>query len=323
MNEIGRKIADKLIEIHGSTDFTIAFFPYKRSMWNSMESVYEECIKSGVDAHCMPIPYYRMRENKKIDYIDTDYDLFGDIAEPYQNLDDMNPRFIAIHYQYDGNNLVTNMLPEFYTNAIKMRYNCDIIMLPYGIAADYRTRRDGNLAPGCINVDYMFCASEDDRQGCINTWANYGIDYSKRAFGFGSPKIDAVLKATRDIPDEWKDAIGDRKVILLVNSLGPYLERPFEKITLYARIIQDEVDKGNAVIFRPHPLLRTTIKSMRPDTEVTYQKLIRKIKNTDHVILDESEYPERAMGIADYMISDMPSSMVVMWRATNKPYEEI
>ena len=50
MNEIGKRIADKLAEIHGSRDFSIAFLPYKRSMWNSMESVYTECWSSGARA---------------------------------------------------------------------------------------------------------------------------------------------------------------------------------------------------------------------------------------------------------------------------------
>ena len=60
MNEIGKNITDKLIEIHGSTDFVIGFLPYKRSMWNCMESVYEECLKSGAVAYIMPLPYYLM-----------------------------------------------------------------------------------------------------------------------------------------------------------------------------------------------------------------------------------------------------------------------
>ena len=105
MNEIGRKIADKLIELHGSSDFTICFLPYKRSMWDCMRSVYEECIASGAETHLLPLPYYRMKINKEVDYID--YDDFGKDAEPIENLEKLYPDYVVIHYQYNGNNKVT------------------------------------------------------------------------------------------------------------------------------------------------------------------------------------------------------------------------
>ena len=124
MNEIGRKIVDKLIELHGSKDFKIAFLSYKRSMWNSMSSVYDECIKSGIDAHVYPIPYLRMDTKEVV----SDYEYFEN-AEDIETLSD--PDYIAIHYYYDDLNAVTNMLPEYYTSAIKERYKCKIIFLPY------------------------------------------------------------------------------------------------------------------------------------------------------------------------------------------------
>lgn len=322
MNEIGRKITDKLIEIHGSTDFTIAFLPYKRSMWDCMESVFEECLKSGIDAHCIPIPYYRKKANKQIDYIDNDFILFDEYAEPAANLETLKPDFIAIHYQYDNNNSVTGMLPEYRTDALKEKYGAEIIYLPYGIPYGGTSSRHFRIQPGIINADYFFLNSEAERVGFIADWAEMGIDLADKVFGFGSAKIDAVLKASKVIPVQWQKQIGNKTVILIANSLGAYLSRPYEKLNEYSYYIEQELEQNHAVIFRPHPLLYTTINSMRPDTRAAYKSFTEKYQKMPHFIYDASEYLERAIGVADRLISD-PSSIVELWKATGKPYKVI
>jgi len=316
MNEIGRRIVDKLIELHGGTGFTMAFLPYKRSMWNSMESVFEECKASGIEVHCMPIPYYRMKENKQIDYIDSDFDLFGQIAEPIENLADIKPDYIAIHYQYEDHNKVTNMLPEYFTKALKDRYHAKIVYLPYGI---YGTNKVFSLQPGCRHIDYGFLEDKTAEEIFIAGWLTRGVDFTGRVFGFGSPKLDAMQKLTRDIPEEWSDIIGDRSVTLVCNSLGTFLTDPSKAIERYETSVIRELYLGHAVIFRPHPLLRTTIKSMRPDTAERYEGFLETIQ-LNNVIVDESENLERALGIADKLISD-PSSVIPMWKVTGRPWE--
>lgn len=316
MNEIGRRITDKLIEIHGSNNFTIAFLPYKRSMWNSMQSVFEECKASGIDAHCYPIPYYRMKQNRQIDYIDSDFELFGEMAEPIEELHRAD--YVAIHYQYENNNLVTNMLPEYFTKALKERYHAKVVYLPYGI---YGVQQRYSLQPGCRDVDYAFVESSDAEQLFISAWRLKGIDFEGRCWGFGSPKLDIAARITKQIPDEWGDALADKRVVLICNSLGPYLANPFGRIEKYRSNIAEQIAQGSAVIFRLHPLLRTTIRSMRPDTAGAFADLLEWAKLIG-AIVDESEDLERAMSAADYLISD-PSSVVPMWVKTGKGYKKI
>ena len=315
MNEIGRRIVDKLIELHGSKDFSIAFLPYKRSMWNSMQSVYEECKASGIDAHCYPIPYIRMKEGKQPDFVDTDFCLFGNIAERIEDL--QHADYIAIHYQYEDHNKVTNMLPQYFTKALKEKYQCKIIFLPYGIGS-------GNgwfsLQPGCKDIDYAFLEDENNAERFIAGWLTQGVDFNGRVFALGSPKLDALTKPSEKIPDEWKSIIGRRSVTLVINSLSSFLMDPFVRILVYRDCIRTEIDKGHAVIFRPHPLLRTTIKSMVPISEQHYERFLKDIKAMGSVIVDESEYLERAAGIADRLIGDC-SSVIPMWAETGKPYE--
>lgn len=314
MNKIGRRITDKLIEIHGSTDFSIAFLPYKRSMWNSMASVYEECKASGIDAHCYPIPYLRMKENKVPDYLDTDFYLFGDIAERIEDLEHAD--YIAIHYQYEDHNKVTNMIPKYFTKSLKERYGAKIVYLPYGIGMGLG---HFSLQPGCRYVDYAFLEDETQAERFIAGWLSQGIDFNGRCFGYGSAKLDAVQDLPHAIPDDWAGIIGDKSVTLVCNSLGPFLGNPSGKLKMYQFVISNEIKKERAVIFRPHPLLRQTIKSMVPYMMEQYEELLSWM-NTQCAIVDESEYLERAMGAADRMISD-PSSVVHMWRVTGRPYE--
>lgn len=317
MNEIGRKIVDKMIEIHGSAEFSIAFLPYKRSMWNSMQSVYEECIASGIDAHCYPIPYLRMKENKQPDYIDTDFELFGDIAERIEELEHTD--YIAIHYQYEDHNKVTNMLPQYFTKALKDRYKCKIIYLPYGIGSG---RAGFALQPGCKYIDYGFLEDSDNAERFIAGWLTQGIDFTGRVFALGSAKLDLATREACRIPDEWSQIIDGRSVTLVANSLRVYLIDPIGRMVKYRQIIHEEVDKGRAVIFRPHPLLRTTIKSMQPNVSEYYEGFIKTIKKMDHVIVDETEILEYAFGCADRLVSD-PSSLVPMWVASGRPMREI
>ena len=309
---IGKKIANKIIEIHGSKDFEIAFLPYKRSMWNSMSSVYYELKDLGVKVHCMPIPYLRLKANKEVDYIDTDFSLFGDIAKPIEMLD--KPDYIAIHYQYENNNKVTGMLPEYFTKALKYRYGAKIIYLPYGIGMGL-----GHFAlqPGCRDIDYAFLESEDMAERFIAGWKLKGVDFEGRVFGYGSAKMDAVVGLKREIPDEWKPIIRDRRVLLITTSLGAFLTNPRERMMYYMQNVGGNL-KQNAIIFRPHPLMRQTIKSMVNYCLYDYERMLNDFRSAG-VIVDESEYLERAIAASDYLISD-PSSVVEMWKVTGKPY---
>ena len=321
MNEIGKRIADKLAEIHGSRDFSIAFLPYKRSMWNSMESVYEELLTSGVDAHCIPIPYIRMKMNYQIDKIDSDYELFGDFAEPTANLETMDPDYVVIHYQYENNNLVTKMLPEYHTRAMKKRLKCKVIFIPYGYCIGAENRQFV-IQPGLREVDYAFIEAEENVGPFIEEWNNFGIDFTGRVWGLGSPKLDAFTKIHEDIPEEWIDKVDGRSISLVTTSLGPFLSNPDNRIVKYKKAVHEEEDKGNAVIFRPHPLLRTTINSMRPEKLGDYISMMVEFRDMDHVIVDESEFLERAVGISDRLVSDV-SSLVPMWQQTGKPFRII
>jgi hypothetical protein len=307
MNEIGKRIADKLAEIYGSKYFSIAFLPYKRSMWNSMASVCEECKKAGVRTFVIPLPYIRrsMQDGSEI----LDIDEFEDSTNR-EHLSELSLDFVVIHYPYDGNNKVTRMLPKYYT--AELRKYGKVVYIPYSCT----NMRQLRVQPGLANIDYAFLGSEDEAESFISEWNELGIDFSGKVFGYGSPKMDAILKLKHEHNP------GEKFVTLVINSLGPYLQAPFERIRLYQHYISNEIGAGHAVIFRPHPLLRQTIKSMRPDTMAAYEKFISWCETRDHVEVDESEYLEDALEQADFLISD-PSSVLEMWISTGREYRLI
>lgn len=296
MNEIGKQITNKLIEIHESTDFVIGFLPYKRSMWDCMESVYQECRNVGAVAYILPLPYYLMPDKKVV----CENGLFPDALD-ISLLGKISFDYLVIHYPYDGHNRVTSMLPEYYT--ANLRNYGKVIFIPYSCTPGFITR----LHPGLANIDYAFLCSETERDAFIAEWQAHGVDFSGRVFGYGSPKIDAMAKCARG------------SATLVVNSLAAFLSAPFIKIDAYQKVIASEIERGRKVIFRPHPLLRQTIKSIRPDTEEPYNQFVEWCKMQKNVTFDESENLEYALEQADYLISD-PSSVLDMWKSSGREY---
>ena len=300
MNEVGKRITKELIQRSNGTDFSIAFLPYKRSMWNSMSSVYAECKAAGATVYCLPIPYYRMKGRRVVDRMDYEREYFSE-AQPISLLEVVDLDYLVIHYPYDSNNVVTNMLPEYYTEQLK-KYG-EVIYIPYTCTSGRQFR----VQPGIANVDYAFLPSEADAAAFVQEWAELGVDFSGRVFGYGSPKMDAMQKCSCG------------SATLVINSLAPYLYAPFVRIDAYRRVITNEIGRGRKVIFRPHPLLRQTIKSMRPDTEEAYSQFIKWCNEQENVIVDETENLEQALEEADYLISD-PSSVLEMWVSTGREY---
>lgn len=291
----GQKITDKLAEIHGNEDFTIAFLPYKRSMWSSMKSVYESC----KNAHIYPLPYYLINHKGLVERSAKDN---FDNAEDIKTLKKAD--FLVIHYPYDSHNAVTQMLPQYYIRNLK-RFG-KVIYIPYAqVGIDFLWNQ-----PGLGYVDYVFLNTEEDSERFKALWKSKGVDFEGRVFGLGSPKLDIKAEG---------ETILDS--VIVASSLMAFLLNPTERIQRWKENINAELSKGKTVTFRPHPLLFQTIKAMRFDMMQKYMNFIDSIK-ADGVKVDLSEDLEKALSVHEYLISD-PSSIVGMWEALGKPYKII
>ena len=127
------------------------------------------------------------------------------------------------------------------------------------------------------------------------------------------PKVDAVLN---QIPRPHK---GHRT--LIINSLTSVTAEGATRFAKYLMCAKEELDKGHKVTFRPHPLMRQTLRAMMPDILPAYDRMLESLREYGAEI-DESEIIERTIADCDEMISD-PSSVIGMWEAAGKPYRII
>ena len=77
---------------------------------------------------------------------------------------------------------------------------------------------------------------------------------------------------------------------------------------------QDEV----ALLWRPHPLVKATVESMRPQLWIEYDRIVRKYQEEGWGIYDDSADLDRAIEISDAYYGDS-SSVVQLYQQTGKP----
>ena len=327
----------------------VVFFPYKASMWDSLESVYlaakedEEC-----DAYCVPIPYYDKNPDgsyAKMHYEGTQYPENIEVIDwKTYNVKERRPDVIYIHNPYDELNFVTSVHEDYYARNLKP-YTDKLVYIPYFVMSEIDPSDQRRIdymkhfcfLPGTIYADKVILQSENMRQIYINEYlkeykAQGGYCTRKEAeekfLGTGSPKFDKVNKVKKEdieIPEEWlkliQKADGSRKKIILYNtSIAALLENReemLEKIKYVLHTFQEEQEEV-VLLWRPHPLIESTIKSMHPYLWNEYREIVEKYKSEGWGIYDDSAELNRAITVSDAYYGDM-SSVVQLYQQTGKP----
>ena len=83
------------------------------------------------------------------------------------------------------------------------------------------------------------------------------------------------------------------------------------------RIFYENKDEV-ALLWRPHPLIKNTVSSMRPQLWAEYEKLVKQYKEGGWGIYDDSSDMDRAVIISDAYYGD-GSSVVQVYQKTGKP----
>lgn len=110
-----------------------------------------------------------------------------------------------------------------------------------------------------------------------------------------------------------------KKVVLYNTTIDSFLRYGKKAITKMKAVFCFFEQKNNVVLlWRPHPLLEATIRSMRPDLLEEYLELTACYKNKGIGILDESPDLHRAIAISDAYYGDW-SSLVDLYKVTGKP----
>ena len=297
----------------------IVFFPYKASMWDSLESIWNAAVKDGrCYVTVVPIPYYdRDTRGNLADmhYEGQDFPDYVNIVhyEEY-DIEAIEPDVAYIHNPYDGNNLVTSVHPSYYSRELKKHVKT-LVYVPY--YASYTPPTLAFAAPtAALAVDLIIASSKEDADAMRRAGAKCEM------VALGSPKIDRIINMEKErpaIPDEWGKLKG-KKIFFLntsVSSMLRFNKDYFSKIQALISLFESRGDA--ALLWRPHPLTMSTIDSMRPDLREPYLSLEEIAKNSGSAVIDLSPDMGVSMAISDAYIGDGASSLIYLFALTGKP----
>lgn len=328
-----------------TTEKVAVFLPYKASMWDSLESVWKAADEDpDCDAYVIPIPYFDKNPDgsfKEMHYEGDQYPAYV----PVTHYDDYDitvrePDMIFIHNPYDEYNYVTSVAPKFYSKNLK-QYTEKLVYIPYFVLGEIDPEnaeaRKGIahfcVEPGVLNADVVVVQSEDMRKAYIEILSEaVGEEtrpqWEKKILGLGSPKMDKVLETTEDdfeIPGEWMRVLakpdGSRKKVILYNTSVTALLQHEDKMLVKMRSVfetfKESVDDV-ALLWRPHPLIKATIESMRPELWADYEKLVEEYRAEGWGIYDDSAELDRAIALSDAYYGDH-SSLVQLCQQAGMP----
>ncbi len=327
----------------------VVFLPYKASMWDSLESVYLAAREDeSCDAYVVPIPYYDKRPDGslgELHYEGGEYPKNIEITD-YRaySLEERHPDVIYIHNPYDDWNNVT-CVPEMYFSRNLCHHTDCLVYIPYFILGEFDPESQAEIdgfkhfcfLPGTIYSHKVIVQSEAMRQIYINEYMKaakpLGLpadrrELEKKILGLGSPKLDKVQNTEREnleIPDEWLKLIDKpdgtwRKIVFYntsINALLRHDEQMLEKMKSVFRSFEKKKDEVT-LLWRPHPLIPNTIKSMRPRLWEEYTKIVDAYRQAGWGIYDDTADMDRAVVLSDAYYGDH-SSVVYVYRKTGKP----
>ena len=330
----------------------IFFLPYKASMWDSLESVWKAADEDK--EHCipyvMPIPYADLTPEHTVAEWHCERELFPKDVPTVKwedfNLAEIHPDVIFIHNPYDEYNYVTSVESRYYSSVLKNQTD-KLVYIPYFVLAEpvFEGKSEEEIekmeegiehfvmTPAVLNAHQVIVQSEGMRRAYIDILMRQTAQkdrafWEKRILGLGSPKFDKVVatkKEDLDIPDAWlriiKKSDGSWKKIIFYNTgltaLLKYEEKYLAKLRQVLRTFKDNKDEVS-LLWRPHPLMKATIQSLRPELEEEYERIVAQYKEERWGIYDDSADIDRAIVLSDAYYGD-GSSIVQLYQKTGKP----
>ncbi len=298
----------------------VVFFPYKASMWDSLESVYlaaredPEC-----DAYCVPIPYYDLNPDHsfgKMHYEGGEYPKDIEVVD-WQTycLEERKPDAIFIHNPYDNWNHVTSVHPRYYSFNLK-KYTDTLVYIPYYCTSGGMNEAQ-SLCSAYIHADYIVIQSPKFRD-------YFDKDIPDEKFlPFGSPKFDRVIKKCQnppEPPEEWREKMAGKKVYFYNTSISGMLANTENFLKKMQYVFQCFAGREDAcLLWRPHPLLEATFDSMRPHYRQMYETLKEMFLDKKLGIYDDTPDAADSIAFSDAYIGDIGSSVTSLFGMAGKP----
>lgn len=298
----------------------VVFLPYKASMWDSLESVWQAAdADPDCDAYVIPIPYY----DKNSDGSLGTYHYEGNALPSYvpivyydaYSIEDRKPDAIYIHNPYDFANYVTSIDPRFYSAELKKHTEC-LVYIPYYATAGSMAEGQA-LAPAYLNADYIIIQAEKYRK-----FFDPALPESKFV-PLGSPKFDSVIHMCANPPEppaEWKEKMKGRKVYFYNTSVQGMLgntEAFLKKMEYVFGCFKGREDA--CLLWRPHPLLESTFDSLRPMYKPLYDALKNGFISENLGIYDDTPDIGSAVALSDAYVGDSATSVTSLFGVAGKP----
>lgn len=325
----------------------VVFLPYKASMWDSLESIWmAACEDPSCDAYVIPIPYYDKNPDGSLGELHDESGLYPEYVPvtDYQSYSfaERQPDLIFIHNPYDEYNYLTSVHPFFYTRNLK-QYTEKLVYVPYFVLEEPNPDDPNQVegishfctTSGVLHADNVIVQSEKMRRIYVDVMTRFteghGLtrkDWEGKILGLGSPKLDKVWNAQQEaskIPEEWQERIqkpdGSRKKVILYNTgLTAFLQHSsvyLDKMRDVFRVFRERQEEA-VLLWRPHPLLHGTVKTMRPAILEAYEKLLEEYQEERFGIYDDSAKLDRAIAVCDAYYGD-PSSVVQLCKEAGRP----
>lgn len=326
VNKITKRITKLLVKIENSIKHEIlartevVFFPYKVSMWDSLESVYLAAKEDpDCDVYCVPIPYYEVLPDHSLGQMHYEGNEYPEGIEVVDwrayRFEDRRPDIIYIHNPYDDWNYVTSVHPRFYSENLK-KYTDTLVYIPYYSTTGGMAEAQ-KLCPAYIYADYIITQAPGFR-------AYFDERIPDRKFlPFGSPKFDKIIKKCENPPTptaNWKAKMEGKKVYFYNTSINGMLAETKDFLKKMRYVFSCFEERNDAcLLWRPHPLLESTFASMRPRYLQEYLFLKQEFLSRDFGIYDTTPDMEDSIALSDAYIGDAASSVVSLFGIVGKP----
>lgn len=315
IKRLKRNIAE---EVSGRLE--VVFFPYKISMWDSLESIWKAAdADPDCDAYVVPIPYYdRDSEGqfKEMHYEGGQYpDSVPVIHYEEYDLESRLPDVVFIHNPYDNYNYVTSVHPRYYSKNLKGLTNL-LVYVPYFSTSGGMSEAQSK----CIAyyyADYVIMQSEKMRRF-------YDPELpAGKLLPMGSPKFDRIVHICQnppEPPEDWKKKMAGKKVYFYNTSLGGMLGNTPGFLKKMEYVFQCFEGREDAcLLWRPHPLLDSTFESVRPKYKPVYDKLKEYFISNDLGIYDNTPEIADTIALCDAYIGDSGTSVTSLFGIVGKP----
>lgn len=335
------KIENSIISDIKADKLEVVFLPYNASMWDSLESVWmaarddENC-----EAYVVPIPYFEKNPDGSFGQMYYEGDKYPDYVpitswQEY-SIPERKPDVIYIHNPYDQYNHVTSVQPTFYSTELK-KHTDMLVYIPYFVGVNDSVPEHLCAVAAVLHADRIIVESETIKEIYLNALKKFETqnncqgklgDWNKKIMPLGSPKLDrvgAVSEVKIEIPEEWKEKIykndGSKRIVVFYNTtINVLLKYSFTYLTKLEEVINAFSGCNEFVLlWRPHPLLESTLKSMRPDLHARYRNILKEFIANDKGILDDAADFDRAIVLSDMYYGDGSSSISTLYKTTGKP----